>query len=131
MSRKLKVSFEVTDNWERDDFRVFIKELLKYTDNYEVYIISNDDSTAYIQRTGQILELDSNHILVVGFTSDKIDAITTNNIDIHLDNLLATVTRVDEETDAYGVLVNELPNKYLDLPKYIVEFNRAVERLNE
>ena len=131
MSRKLKVSFEVTDNWERDDFRVFIKELLKYTDNYEVYIISNDDSTAYIQRTGQILELDSNHILVVGFTIDKLDAITTNNIDIHLDNLLTTVTRVDEETEAYGILVNELPNKYLDLPKYVVEFNRAVEKLNE
>lgn len=131
MSRKLKISFEVTDNWERDDFRVFIKELLKYTDNYEIYIISNDDSTAYIQRTGQILNLDSDHIFVVGFTNDKIDTITTNNIDIHLDNLLTTVTRVDEETEAYGILVNELPNKYLDTPKYIVEFNRAIERLNE
>lgn len=131
MSRKLKVSFEVTDNWERDDFRVFIKQLLKHTDNYEVYIISNDDSTTYIQRTGQVLNLDSDHILVVGFTVDKLDAITINNIDIHLDNLLTTVTRVDEETEAYGILVNELPNKYLDLPKYVVEFNRAVEKLNE
>lgn len=131
MSRKIKVSFEVTDNWSRGDFREFTKALLILAEQYELFIISNDNSTTYIQSIGQILGLDSNHVLVEGFTQDKIDAIVANNIDIHLDNLLNTTTLVDETTDAYGIFVNELPNKYLMEPSYIVEFGRVVERINE
>lgn len=130
MSRKIKVSFEVTDNWRRGDFRELIRVLLSEPTKYEIYIISNDDTTAYIQSVGQILGLDSNHILVVGFTQDKLDEITANKIDIHLDNLLTTTTLVDETTEADGIFVNELPNKYYLEPAYIVEFGRRVEDIN-
>lgn len=130
MSRKIKVSFEVTDNWKRGDFRTLIRELITKPETFELFIISNDDTTAYIQSVGQILGFDSNHVLVVGFTQDKIDTIVANGIDIHLDNLLPTVTLIDETTDADGIFVNELPNKYYLEPAYIVEFGRRVEDIN-
>lgn len=136
LNRPIKVSFEVTDNWAKGEFRAFVRDLLKNTDLYNVYIISNDNSTSYIQSIGQILEnefpeaMNSSKVIVVNFTSDKITAITNNKIDIHLDDLLTTTTLVDETTDAYGIFVNELPNKYELKPSYIVEFGRVVERLN-
>lgn len=131
MSRRIKVSFEVTDNWSRGDFREFIKALLILNEQYELFIISNNNSTDYIRSVGQILGLDTNHTLVEGFTQDKLNAVVSNNIDIHLDNLLSTTTLVDETTDAYGIFVNELPNRYLMEPSYVVEFGRVVERINE
>ncbi len=130
LNRAIKVSFEVTDNWPKGEFRAFIRELLKDTDVYTVYIISNDNSSAYIQSIGQVLEMDSSKVIIVNFTADKLNAIDSNKIDIHLDNLLNSTTLVDETTDAYGIFVNELPNTYELKPSYIVEFGRVVERIN-
>lgn len=131
MTRKIKVSFEVTDNWKREDFRKFIRELIAQPTLYELFIISNDNTTAYINSVGQILGLDTAHTIVCSFTVDKTNAITSNEIDIHLDNLLPTTTLVDETTDADGIYVNELPNKYYLNATYIVEFGRRVDDINE
>lgn len=131
MSRQIKVSFEVTDNWARDDFRIFVKELQKRPESYDIYIISNDDSSAYIYSVARVLDLDTDHVIITGFTNDKVAAVAANNIDIHLDNLLNTTTMIDETTDSYGLYVNEIPNKYLSSPTYVVEFNRVVENINE
>lgn len=131
MTRKIKVSFEVTDNWKRGDFREFIRELIAQPTLYEMFIISNDNTTSYINSVGQILGFDTAHIIVCSFTQDKINAITSNDIDIHLDNLLPTTTLVDETTDADGILVNELPNKFYVNATYVVEFGRRVEDINE
>lgn len=131
MAKSIKVSFEITDNWEIDGFRNFIKMLLSDTDNYEVYLISNDDSSAYITTVGTQLGLDSNHVLITNFTNDKIDAINNNNIQIHIDNLQSFILLVDETTDAYGVLVTRLLNKYYLTPDYIITFNRLVELIRK
>lgn len=131
MAKSIKVSFEITDNWEIDGFRNFIKMLLSDTDNYEVYLISNDDSSAYITTVGTQLGLDSNHVLITNFTNDKIDAINNNNIQIHIDNLQSFILLVDETTDAYGVLVTKLLNKYYLTPDYIITFNRLVELIKK
>lgn len=131
LNRPIKVSFEVTDNWNRGEFRSFIRELLKDTEHYDVYIISNDDSSSYIQSIGQVLGMDNSKVIIVSFTANKLAAITSNKIDIHLDDLLNTTTLVDETTEAYGIFVNELPNRYEIKPTYIVEFGRKVEQLND
>ena len=49
---KIKVGFEVTDSWSHGDFREFIKSLIKDDCKYEVYIISNDDSSSFISSVG-------------------------------------------------------------------------------
>jgi hypothetical protein len=126
---KLKISFEITDNWDIEGFRNFIKMLLSEDANYEVYIISNDDSAINITTVGTNLGLDQSNIIICNFTQDKVNAIDNNNIDIHFDNLQSFILLVDELTEAYGILVTPNLNKFYLTPDYVVTFNNLVKRL--
>jgi hypothetical protein len=136
--KKLKISFEISDNWSRDEFRQLMGNLFIQpetvnsslsVDNVELFIISNDDSTAYIHKVGIQLGLESDHVIVCNFTDDKIDAIKQYGIDIHFDDLEPTVLRVYEETEAECILVNNIPNRYDMTFDYIVKFNNILKRL--
>lgn len=127
---KIKVGFEVTDTWDKGDFKLFIQGLLK-NDNYEVWIISNDNTTAYILSIGEQLGIPTNRIIVTNFTNDKVEAIANYDMDIYFDNIQATVIRVDAETDCEAILVNELPNRFEVRPTYQVEFERVIDNLNK
>lgn len=128
MAKLINVSFEITDNWEIEGFRNFIK-LLMSDDNYNIFIISNDDSSAYINRVGANLGLPTSNIIVCNFTNDKVQAVIDNNIDIHLDNLQSFILLVDETTDAYGVMITPNLNKFYLKPDYVIYFDRLVERI--
>lgn len=129
MSSVIKVSFEITDNWNLTDFRNYIKYLLSLEDKFEVFIISNDDSSTYINAVGQSLSMDSDNVVICNFTDDKVSAITDNQIDIHFDNLQSFVMLVDETTDAYGVLVTKNLNKFYLKSDYVITFENLVERI--
>ena len=127
---KIKVSIEITDNYNIESFRNFIKLLLSDDENYEVFIISNDDSSAEIVTVGNNLGLPNSNVIICNFTNDKIQAITDNNIDIHLDNLQSFVMLVDETTDAYGILVTPNLNKFYLESDFVIVFNRLVKQIN-
>lgn len=126
---KIKVGFEVTDNWTKGDFRQFIISLIK-SNRYEVFIISTDDVSAYVSSVGNTLELDSSHVILTNFTVDKVQAIEDNKIQIYLENLKYVADTIENTTEAYGIYVNESPNKYYVQPKYIVEFERLINNIN-
>jgi len=126
--RTIRVSFEITDNYEIEGFRNFLKVLMS-DDQYDVFIISNDDSSSYISTVGAAIGLPTSNIIICNFTNDKIQAITNNNIDIHLDNLQSFILLVDETTDAYGVIVTRYLNKYYLKPDYIITFDRLVAQI--
>ncbi len=128
---KIKVSFEITDNWEIDSFRRFIKLLLSDDEKYEVFIISNDDTAAKIISIGNSLGLLSSEIIICNFTADKIQAIIDNKIDIHLDNLQSFTLLVDETTDAHGILVGPNLNRFYLESDFIIVFNRIVKEINK
>lgn len=125
-----KVSFEVTDSWSIQGFRNFIKTLLSDEEAFEVFIISNDDSSSYILAAGNKLGLDNDHIIICNFTEDKLDAVRDNNIDIHLDSLYTFSELVDTETEAVGIYVSEMFNTQLLQPKYVVDFDVALAYLD-
>lgn len=128
MTKTLNVSFEITDNWEIEGFRNFIK-LLMSDDNYNIFIISNDDSAGYITKTGTNLGLPVSNVIVCNFTNDKIIAIENNNIHLHFDNLQSFILLTDETTDAYGILVTHLLNKYYLKPDYQLVFEKYVAEI--
>lgn len=128
MAKSIKVSFEITDNYDIEGFRNFIQALLE-DEAYDVYLISNDDVSMYILKTADNLGMDSEKVIITNFQNDKIQAIQNNNIDIHIDNLQSTVLLVDELTDAYGVLVTPNLNRFYLEPDYIISFNSLVRRL--
>ena len=130
-NNKYRISFEVTDNWMIDGFRNFIKVLLSDDNTFEVYIISNDDNTIYVNNVAKSLNIEQTHVIIKNFTDDKLKAIKDYNIDIHLDNLQSFVMRVDELTDTYGVLVTKNLNKFYLKPDYILVFDRLLTQIND
>lgn len=133
---KIKISFEVTDVWDRDEFRRLIKLILfdpvtvceGSESDFELYIISNDDSTTYIQSVGTTLGLDSQHIIVTNFRQDKVDAIENNGIDIHFDSDQLTIAMI-EELDTQGVLVRSVLDGFNVRMKYITEFYNILKNV--
>jgi len=128
-NNKYRISFEVTDNWMMDGFRNFVKVLLSDDNTFEVYIISNDDNTIYVNNVAKSLNLEQNNVIITNFTDDKLKAIKDHNIDIHLDNLQSFVMHVDEFTNTYGVLVTKNLNKFYLKPDYILVFDRLLTQI--
>lgn len=125
---KIKVAFEVQDSWKNGGFREFIQSLLK-DERFDVYIISNDDISAYILSIGEILRIPNEKVIVVNFTQDKIQTINDLQIDIYLENLKYVADEIENTTDCYGIYVDELPSQFYVRPKYIVAFERVIEEL--
>jgi hypothetical protein len=130
MSVLRKVSFEVEDCWDTQAFRNFIKVLLSDEEAYEVFIISTQD-TDRITHVGNSLGLDAAHTIVCSDNDAKLIAIDDNDIDIHLDNIQRVVERVDTETEAVGVLVDESWSGFYSEPMYLVKFDVALSYLND
>jgi len=129
---KFRVSFEVTDNWTIQGFRNFIKVLLSDENTFDFYIISNDDNSSYILKTGQNLSMDADHVKICNFESDKLQLIESLNIDIHLDNLQSFVMKIDELTpSSHGVLVTKNLNKYYLKPDYVLVFDRLMMEIKD
>lgn len=130
MSKPIKISFEIEDNWNIVDFRNYIK-LLMSEDLYEIYIISNANNSADIVRAGSFLGLPSENVIITNFQEDKLNAVTTNNIDIHFDNLQSFVFLLEETTDTRGVLVTPYLNKFYLISDYKVVFDRILKEIQE
>lgn len=124
MSSKIKVSFEITDIYNLGDFRAFIKFLLSNDTKYDVLIISNNDSSSYIHAVGEQLGIELSNRIICNFNADKLQAITDNNINIHLDGIFSFVTSVENETEAYGILVDSKVDKYGVKQRYVEIFQR-------
>lgn len=130
MSKKIKISFEITDVYNTEGFRNFIKFLMS-DDNFDVYIISNHETGGAIIKVGEILGLPDDHVITTNFNEDKLDAIKTNNINIHFDNLQSFILFVDETTDAYGILVNGKWNTFYNKSDYLVVFERILKKVQD
>ena len=126
---RIRVAFEVTDNWKNGGFREFIQSLLK-DEKYEVFIISNDDISSYILSIGESLGIPEGKVFIVNFTKDKIETIENLSIDIYLENLKYVADEIENTTECFGIYVDELPNQYYVQPKYIVAFERIAAELN-
>ena len=126
---KIKIGIEITDLWSRGDYREFVQSLIKDDCKFEVHIISNS-TTAFIISVGDVLGLPDSQVHIINFTQDKINKINELGIDIYLENLKYVADQIENTTEAYGVYVNELPNKYYGQPQYIVEFERVVNEIN-
>lgn len=126
---KIKVGFEITDSWNNGGFREFITSISK-DERYELYIISNDDSSAFINSVGIILGLPTTQVYVVNFTQDKLDKIDALGIQIYFENLKYVADQIENTTMAYGIYVNILPVKFYAQPTYVVDFERLVNGID-
>src|ERR1017187_6257635 len=132
MQPKLKIGFEITDSWDREEFRQLIKIILFNfptlcknnitIPDIELFIISNDDSSAYIYKVATILGLnDGYHTQIVAFRQDKVNMCTTLGIDIFFDTDSLTTVLL-ESTTTEAVLVRSIADSHHVTMKYVTEF---------
>lgn len=141
---KIKISFEVTDTWDRGEFRELIRMMLTNpqsvcntpNNDFELFIISNDMSTAYIQSVANTINawfpdqiiFDTNHTIIVAFRQDKVNAIQSNAIDIHFDADQLTVAMV-EVLPTEAVLVRSLQDRFNVRQQYITDFYNILKNV--
>lgn len=134
---KLRISFELTDSWNREEFRQLIRIMMFSPITYckrpdtqiELFIISNNDSSAYVYKVATQLGLnDGTHTILCNFRQDKVDACVNNNIDIHFDSDSLTITML-EPTLTEGILVRSIVDYYHTTMKYITEFEDVLKTI--
>lgn len=106
---KIKLSFELTDIWNRVEFRQLITNIKnKMYDTcdleYELWIISTNDNPTFVNTVADQLEIPSDRVILCADDSTKIGQIAINS-DIHLDGYQLIITALNV-TSVHGILVD-------------------------
>lgn len=109
---KIKVSFEPTEIWNHEDFRQLIKALKEndYSSKgfeYELWIITTNDSLAYINALATQLDIPSERVKMCLNDSTKVGIIILNS-DIHFDGdqVIINTLRPNTTLQPVGILVD-------------------------
>lgn len=141
---KIKIGFEITDNWNNQAFRNVIYALQDKPQtidrrltagDIELFLISTDDSATYIWNTGARIGLDTSHTIDCGPGNiyQKLQEIENNQIKIFLDNLQSTVLSIEIDSEySDGILVDSKQDYYKVNPKWYSDLVGMIGRiLNE
>lgn len=106
---KIKVSFEPSESWNREDFRQLIKGIKEkdYSHlgfEYELWIITTNDSLPYINAIASQFDIPQSNVQMCLNDSTKVGIITLNT-DIHFDGEQTIITALNPTT-AVGILVD-------------------------
>jgi len=136
---KIKIGFEITDLWNQGVFRDVIYALHNNPQNIderltagdiELFLISTDDSSPYIWRTGAIIGLDTAHTIACATVAIKLAQIETNKIQIFLDDLQSTVVSIDVDSEyADGILVDNKQAYTTINPKWYATMVGIIKRI--
>lgn len=134
---KLKIGFEITDNYTRQEFKNLILKLKDQPDFFypclevELFLLSTNPDVVYINRIGSNLKLDANHVFSFNSTDSKILKIEELGLDIYFTNLQLEFIKIDV-TKTHPILVNNIYDRYANAYKYLVKFDETLKRiLNE
>lgn len=126
----IKVSLELNDTWNREEFRQLIHNIqYKLYDNcnveFELWIITTNDNPIYVNTIASQLDIPNGRVILCANDSTKLGQIILNT-DIHFDADQIIIEPLDGKT-VWGVLVDrKLDYQKLGL-KYISNFARFSE----
>lgn len=136
---KIKIGFEITDLWSNGAFRDVILALQNNPQNLderltagdiELFLISTDDSSEYIWRTGAIIGLNTDHVIACATTTTKLAKIEEHKVQIFLDDLQSTVLSIDTQSEyADGILVDNKQAYTTINPKWYADMLGIIKRL--
>lgn len=107
---KIKISFDPTDTWNREEFRNLITNMKNgwYDKDckveYELWIITTNDNSNYINTLATQLDIPEERVILCVDNTTKVGQIVTN-ADIHLDIDQIIVNALISTTIA-GILVD-------------------------
>jgi|Laugrespbdmm15dd_1035085.scaffolds.fasta_scaffold33272_2 hypothetical protein len=133
----IKVSFDPTEIWNHEDFRQLIKAINEndYSHlgfEYELWIITTNDSLAYINALATQLDIPSERVQMCLNDSTKVGIIILNS-DIHFDNdqVIINTLRPNTTLNPVGILVDrkiDYPGMGLKYIKNLDTWTMAIMR---
>jgi len=121
MTNKLKLAFDIEDTWNYETFRELIHILLTEDDDFEVYLITLNTDTQYINSIVTNMDINPNNVYQETSDNNIITRLNTLNINIYLqaDNELVEAVNETSTTPTRAILVNSIPDRYKLQPMYI------------
>lgn len=131
---KLKISFEIVKNYDRQEFRDFIRKLsinepcdiCKELD-VELFIITQNTDQNYVFTIAKQYNIPSSNIFMVSSDTDRNQVIIDNNIEITFENDQSIVNFINSNTEAISILVDSSIDFFLMGFKYISKFNNVLK----
>ena len=137
MSRKglIKISFDPTNVWNREDFRLFLKSLMdddKVVIPFEFFIVTEETNTVLVEAWAEEAGIDVDNIIYSISQANKLVDLELEGIDIHFDSEQSNIKYIEDNTvtTVKPILVNYLRNTYDQEMKYIQVFKRVLSDLN-
>lgn len=128
--RKLKISFEIDNSWERGDFRQFIEELNK-NDTVELFLMTISTDEDLIDSVQSKLDLDDDHVIQVATNVLKLNSIEDNAIRIHFDSDVEFAKTLYDVIGIYGIYSGLHEDIYHLRMKYVTEFNFILKQIQD
>lgn len=121
MTNKLKLAFDITETWDYETFRELVNELLVEDDIFEIYLITQDTDTNYINRIVTNMNINPSNVYQETSNVNVVNRLNTLDIDIYLeaDNVLVDLVNETSTTPTKAILVNSTPDRYKLQPMYI------------
>lgn len=126
MIQTVKVSFEVTSNWDREEFREFMNEI-RHTDNLELWIISTNPDLAMLYVVADALNISHQRVIQCADNTAKKTQIINTSMTFHFDNDSTFASDIRETTSTKGIYVSKFYNFYELRMKYIDTFQRELK----
>lgn len=126
--QSVKVSFEVTNNWDRGDFREFMISL-KNVENLELWIISTNPDQALLFRVADSLGISHQRVIQCASDAAKKTQIVNTSMTFHFDYDSTFATDIRETTNTKGIYVSKFYNFYEVKMRYIDTFQRELKEL--
>lgn len=125
---KLKVSFDIVDNWDKDHFRLFIEGLNK-NDTIDLYLITLETDQDIVNAVQAKLDLEDTRVIMVATETLKLDEIEDKSIRIHLDADYNFANTLYDVIGRYGVYVSRMWDFFNMRMKYITSFEFRVKQI--
>lgn len=128
---KLNIVFDIVDTWNIGLYRELINDFLVEDEFYNVFMVTQDPDTSYINKVTQQLDMDANNVYQEITDAAVISRLTTLQADIYLcaDNEL--VESINNSINTKAILVNNIPNMYYAEPAYITSLKFWINELTK
>lgn len=118
---KLRIAFDPTTIWDREDFRNIVKDLVKNPE-VEVYIVTKNTSTSLINTVVSVSEMDPNKVYQVLNNDTVVTKLDMLQIQIYMSGDNPLIRLVDAHSgSSTGVLVNDIVDNNRSQMMYITK----------
>ncbi len=143
-NNKLKLAISLSEEmWSKQDFRDLVKEMVADTENIELYIITDNTDSEFIDYVNETTGLENDHIFIINDIITLTDKLIELNIQIFLCDTIRFVNYINNtnpmivDTDSntisgtQAILIDSIPDVARLQPKYITQLTFWTDQIKK